>query len=147
LVFGGAATGNIFAGHFYNSGTNRFSSGVGAGGGVYAGAPDPGGRFGMNLVSAPKAEVAPVFIGATAGVGAGGFITNANNITELAGPFTMRQLNTPIGSVQLDTGSGIFVLSVTGGPKGLGTGSFVQMTTTTATSPAIPTMMRPPGIR
>jgi RHS repeat-associated protein len=137
LIGGGAATGNLFGGEFYDNRTGRMSRGVGAGGGIYAGAPEVGGTMPYgHIVAAPKTGQGdiPLIVGGSAGVGYGGFITNARNVQDLKGPFSTTQINTPIGGIQLDTGGGIWVFSVTGGPKGIG-GSLVHITTKTAVLP------------
>jgi hypothetical protein len=54
--------------------------------------------------------------GSYAGVGAGFYLTNANNAQGLSGVFNTYSLNTPIGSIQLGLSGGTFIFSVTSGP-------------------------------
>jgi hypothetical protein len=71
--------------------------------------------------------------GATAGLGVGGFITNAKNAQDLKGPFDTWSLNLPIFSLQFASGGGVWTA---GGSLGKSWGlslSRYTVTTTTAT--------------
>lgn len=69
-------------------------------------------------------------LGLSAGVGGGGFITNACDANELRGPFDTFTIGTPIGSVQVGKSGDTWIGSVTGGP-GLPSLSISQYPTNT----------------
>ncbi len=72
--------------------------------------------------------------GAWAGVGGGGFFTNADNTNDLSGPFDNFEINTPVGSVAVqwgrnDKGRFIFQVAATAGPsEGLGVAKYKTKT-------------------
>ena len=70
--------------------------------------------------------------GATAGFGAGGFITNAKCAKQLKGPFDTWTLNLPIISLQFASGGGIWTAGASAGKSwGLSLSRY-NVTTTTA---------------
>jgi hypothetical protein len=118
IVFGGGGTasagGGVFGGGRQGLNVGGFASTGGFVGGAGYGAsypaPLPGGTTGV--------------AGAYAGVGAGGFITNATSAADLKGPFSTYSINTPIGSIQLGRSGSTWIFSVTCGvpPCGIGAG-------------------------
>ncbi len=84
------------------------------------------------------AQGSPAILGASAGAGVSGFITNASNVEQLAGPFSTYSLNVGVGpfqfSAQLATGGGVWELGVSPPFGGITFGaSASKMTTCTAT--------------
>jgi RHS repeat-associated protein len=73
-----------------------------------------------------------VVVGATAGLGVGGFITNAKCANDLLGPFDTWTLNLPIASFQFATGGGIWTAGVSVGKSWGFSASRYTVTTTTA---------------
>jgi len=127
----GAATGAAGGGAFYNP-TTAFSGGTFAGGGATAYA-------GGSNVSVPAQQSSPGVLGASAGGGASVFVTNAQYVQELSGPFTTYSLNVGLGptrfSAQLALGGNIWDLSLSIGPMGATYGlSGSRVTTNTVTS-------------
>lgn len=128
---GGTVQGQAGYGAFYGQksgslNTGGFAAGVAAGalGPYQAGAPNQG--------SAANGNVNPIVGGAYAGVGAGGVITNATNVQQLSGPFQTFTISTPVFSLGLSYGGGIWSLSGTIGPGFFG--AFTSTTTTTVTT-------------
>jgi RHS repeat-associated protein len=118
VVYGAGATGSVGGGVF-GGGSQGLNVGGFVSGGAFVGgpglsasapAPLPGGTTGA--------------VGAYAGAGVGGFITNATNVGELKGPFNTYSINTPIGSLQLGVSGSTWIFSVTCGvpPCGIGAG-------------------------
>jgi RHS repeat-associated protein len=58
-------------------------------------------------------------IGGYAGGGVGLFLTNADNVSDLGGPFKTLLINTPLVSIQIGSSNGVVIGSITVGP-GLG---------------------------
>jgi RHS repeat-associated protein len=59
----------------------------------------------------------PRVLGTYAGIGGGGFFTNATCVTDLGGPFKEYHLNLPWFSISYAVSGDIFIVSVTVGPK------------------------------
>jgi hypothetical protein len=96
--------------------------------------------FGSSAIGTPK-QSSPGVLGASVGGGAFGFVTNAQSVQQLGGPFSSYSLNLGFGSAQfsvnLATGGGIWALSVS--PPFAGVtflGSASKITTNTTTSAA-----------
>jgi RHS repeat-associated protein len=120
IAAGFGTTGSLGGGVFFNS----FSPSVGgfASGGIFAGGPG----WGMSVPSLPSKS--NWVFGYYSGAGVNAFVTNANDVSELSGPFKTYSFNLAFGfrafSVQFSigkskTGRTIGVLSY-GGPMGLG---------------------------
>ena len=118
VVGSGAVEGGIVAGA---GGT------VEAGGGAFTGGNHVGGfAGGGGFVGGPNGPTAPASnsphgaVGAFAGIGGGGFLTNASNVTQLRGPFHTCSLNVGIGpikgSIQIGVSGGTWIGSITVGP-------------------------------
>ena len=110
FLIGAGVNAAVGSGYFYSN-NNGLSSGLFANFGGFIGGPNYG-------VCYPKE--APPFGSTTAngiyaGIGQGGFVTNANNINELSGAFNNFNINTPFFSAQLSYSNNIFVLSYTKG--------------------------------
>jgi RHS repeat-associated protein len=101
---GAAAQGSGGVGYFSGTGYGGF-----LGGGAFAGPAD---RTGC----APASQGDPaVSAGLYAGIGAGGFWTNANSASDLKGYFSTFNVNTPIGSFQFAiSGTTVFASLVFG---------------------------------
>ena len=128
---GAEANGSVGAGEFYSP-TTGFSHGAFASGGA-------AGYAGSSVAGAPTQTSAPGALGASAGGGASIFITNAQSVQQLSGPFTTYSLNVGFGpfqfGAQLALGGGIWDLSFSPPFTGLtfgGSGS--RVTTQTATT-------------
>lgn len=123
---GATAQGQIGAGAFMGQSgslnTGSFATGAAAA------------RFGPSQAGSPNqsGSVNPVVMGAYAGAGLGVFVTNATNVEQLGGPFQTLTLATPVGSISLSFGGGIWSASVTAGPGAVGAAS--GLTTNTRTS-------------
>jgi RHS repeat-associated protein len=112
LVAGAGATGAAGAGVFWG-GNAGLNVGGFASGGAFAGGP----MYGVNAFD-PLAGGTTAAAGGFAGVGAGGYFTNATSTAGLKGVFNNYSLNTPIGSIQLGISGDTFIVSVTVGPGG-----------------------------
>jgi hypothetical protein len=134
---GGGGTAGVFGGQFTNGQRTVNGAGAQGGGMVYA-------LAGANavtpraIVSAPEIseDESATVLGASAGVGAGLFFTNAASPEELRGPFDTRQLNTPWFGVQYDTSGDVKVFSFTVGPQ-VGA-SYYHGKTSAVTTPSLP---------
>jgi RHS repeat-associated protein len=122
LAAGGGVTASFGGGIFWG-GPQGLNAGGFASGGAFIGAPGysssyptplPGGTTGV--------------LGAYAGAGAGGFVTNATNVDELKDAFNTYSINTPIGSAQLGVSGKTWIFSVTCGvpPCGIGIGAAIS---------------------
>jgi len=107
------------------TGTGVFWGGPkGVTGGAWA---DAGGFAGTGTrgLAFPRTRAPHAVAGAYAGIGAIGWLTNANSVNELAGPFHNININAGIGpirgSLQIAWSNGIVVVSI--GPPGLGLGA------------------------
>jgi len=102
---GAAAQGSGGVGYFSDTGLGGF-----LGGGGFAGPADRAG-------CAPASQGDPaVAAGLYAGIGAGGFWTNANSTAELKGYFSTFNVNTPIGSFQFAISGTTMFASLVFGP-------------------------------
>lgn len=129
-VAGAAATGSAGGGVFYNP-QSGFSGGAFAGGGATAYA-------GGSNVGAP-AQSGPGVLLASAGGGGGVFVTNAQYVSQLSGPFTNYSLNVGFGpfqfSAQLALGGNIWEASLSPPRAGVTFGlSASRVTTNTVTT-------------
>lgn len=130
-VAGASAAGSAGAGMFYNPGSG-FSGGGFAGGGATA--------YGLGSnVGTPTQQSSPGVLGASAGGGLSGFLTNAQSVSQLSGPFTVYSFNLGFGpaqfSAQLAIGGNIWEASLSAGPMGATFGlSGSRITTNTVTS-------------
>jgi RHS repeat-associated protein len=126
-------------------GAGEVGGGGGVGGGVAAAANSGigifgGGPAGVNVGGYTASGVSPLdnpdqfILGATAGLGVGGFITNAKCAHDLLGPFTTWTLNLPIISLQYAYGGGIWTGGFSIGKSWGLDFSRYTVTTTTATS-------------
>ena len=142
LTGGIADTTDVSGGFFYDSNRqNAFVQGAALEYGLQA--HPPLGVSPLVTVATPPAENTPFTFGRSAGVGVGGFVTNAGSPEQLGGPFYTRQLNTPAFSAQYSSASdGTWVFSLTFGPA-VG-GSYWQGTTNTVTSPSMPVIPTTP---
>jgi RHS repeat-associated protein len=68
----------------------------------------------------PQGDTLPLIAGLYAGLGAGLFTTNARNVSQLNGPFTSITVSTPIGSLNVSYGGGIWSGAVMAGPGDVG---------------------------
>ena len=92
VVAGTSATGSVSGGYFRDGGAGAFASG-----GAFAGSP----AGGVSAVQDPNNANNPgVVVGASVGVGAGGFITNADTVGDLSGPFETVNVNLVVVSFQ-----------------------------------------------
>ena len=120
--------------------TGSFGDGVFFGGekGVNSGAFLSGGYFKNFSSYESESGVCtgqkPFVFGASAGVGGGGFLTNANSVEDLSGPFDTYSLNIPGVSLQFGYSNGIGIASAIVGPS-LGL-NFSGYPTTTVTTPS-----------
>jgi hypothetical protein len=71
-------------------------------------------------MNCPTCNQTPWAVGAYAGVGGGGFLTNAKKVGDLSGPFKQWNLNTPWFSLSFGWSSGTWIFSGTFGPGGVG---------------------------
>jgi RHS repeat-associated protein len=134
----GGAAGNVGAGAVGGGATGAVGGGVFWGGpsGVNGGVFASGGAFvrespGVVSLKCPNYNQTPWAVGAYAGVGAGGFLTNAKKAADLKGPFKQWNLNTPIGSINFGWSDGTWILSITAGPGDVGDISGYPTTTVT----------------
>lgn len=86
---------------------------------------------GVVSLKCPNYNQTPWAVGAYAGVGLGGFLTNAKKAADLKGPFKQWNLNTPIGSIDFGWSDGTWILSITAGPGDVGDVSGYPTTTVT----------------
>lgn len=119
---GGGATGSIADGAFWGRGRG-FSRGHFKSFGAFAGVPDDGPHYpseGPNEDVDRDHHQVRFVEGAYAGFGGGIFLTNADSICDLAGPFHTWTLNVGVGpvkgSIQFGYNNGIGIVSITGGP-------------------------------
>jgi RHS repeat-associated protein len=125
LVGGGTAEAGWGSG-----GGGQAASGVGLFTGTGIGAFTESGGFAS---SEPDASTRQFVFGATAGVGAGPFISNASNPQQLLGPFDTMTLNLPLVSIQVAGDGKIWTATVSVGRSyGLSISRY-SVTTTTAT--------------
>ncbi len=116
VVVGSGATVSGGVGVF-GGGSQGINTGGYVSGGAYSGTPGnnvgyPGGQ---------NVQTGNGVIGGYAGVGVGGFITNATSACQLSGPFSTWSINTPWGSAQFGYSDGTWIGSITVGP-GIGGG-------------------------
>ena len=130
-ALGAGANGAVGAGEFYSS-TTGFSHGGFAEGGATA--------YAGNLaVGAPAQTSAPGVALASVGAGASIFVTNAQSVQQLSGPFTTYSLNVGVGpfqfSAQLALGGNIWDFSLSPPLGGVTFGvSGSKITTNTVTT-------------
>jgi len=109
VAAGAAAQGSGGIGYFSGTGYGGF-----LGGGAFAGPADP---VNHNTACAPASQGdAAVVGGLYAGIGAGGFWTNANSASDLKGYFSTFNVNTPWGSFQFAISGTTIFSSLTVGP-------------------------------
>lgn len=125
-VAGAAAQATTGGGAFYSS-----SSGDSAGTFVSYGAAANAGRA---VAGVPAQASTPVVAGASLGGGASLFVTNAQSVQQLSGPFTTYSVNVGFGpaqfSAQLSVGGGIWQASVSPPYAGLTAGASISKITT-----------------
>jgi hypothetical protein len=127
LVAGAGANVSVGGGFFIDNSNYDVSPGLYAAGGGFAGGP-------KHSVSFPCSDQPPWAFGASAGIGRGAFLTNANNVTELRGPFDQYNLNLPFVSISLGISGSTWIVSGSIGPSG---GISVSgYSTTTVTTPS-----------
>ena len=141
-----SAGGTVATGHGLFLSTNNgkispgFFSAAGAFGTIMGGAaPAPSGQMPSTTVQYPSggggSGLAPAAFGASAGVGEGIFLTNAQNVAGLSGAFNQANINLPIGSISLGWSNGTFMLSILLGPS-VGASASVYPTNTFAVAPS-----------
>ncbi|PPU91637.1 RHS repeat-associated core domain-containing protein, partial [Xanthomonas albilineans] len=115
VVAGAGATASVGAGIF-GGGKCGINDGVFASGGAFAGGPG----YGAQYPKYPQGNNMNVAGGDFAGVGAGGFLTNATSVAELSGPFDTWTFNVGVGplqfSAQFALAGDIWIGSITAGP-------------------------------
>ncbi len=126
--YGGAGVVSAGAGAFFGSG--RANAGAFASAGAALTSRGRLGNYPANNTSIPNFSV-----GASGGVGAGVFLTNAASSGALFGPFTSFLISIGVLGVEIDYSGGIGILSVTFG-KSTGAGISVLQTNTLYTSSA-----------
>ncbi len=135
LLAGAGVSGSVGGGVFWG-GPQGVNVGGFAGAGAFVGGPGFGVSYPTPLPGGTTAAA-----GAYAGVGAGGFFTNATSAAELQGPFNTYSINTPIGSVQLGVSGSTWILSATCSvpPCGIGTPTYTTSTypTNTVATPSV----------
>jgi RHS repeat-associated protein len=124
VVEGAGATGSLGGGFFYD-GNQGFNGGTFISGGAFAGGPGDG-------VSAPNGQnvgTGDFSAGGYVGAGGSGFLTNAQNVQDLSGPFSTWNvdvsLGVQLGSLQVEWGqnaAGQNVWVVSYGPPFAGVG-------------------------
>ncbi len=136
IVGGGVV--NIGVGGIGAGGNVAVGAGVFWGGpaGVNTGALASGGAFarespGVVSLKCPNYNQTPWALGAYAGVGGGGFLTNAKKVADLAGPFKQWNLNTPFGSITFGWSDGTRIVGIVAGPGDVGDVSGYPTTTIT----------------
>ena len=131
VVAGAGATASVGAGLF-GGGQSGLNLGAFASAGAFAGGPG----YGKQCPAYPGGNKSNVAGGAFAGVGAGGFLTNATSAAELRGPFDTWTFNIGVGPIQLSVqfgeSAGTWIGSVTVGP-GIGISGSSYPTNTWAT--------------
>jgi len=133
----GGATGSVGAGFFANGlDVGNGDIGVFASGGAFF-----RGHLDEPATSAPKYDQSPGAVGLFAGVGGGGFITNAKKACDLNGPFKQWNVNLEVLGVNYANSDGFWsflkgtwTLSVTVGPAFGGDVSAYPTTTVTAST-------------
>lgn len=133
LVVGGGATGSVGGGLFSSGGVGTFASGgTAVGGPGYAvGAPGNTGQ-------------ADFFEGAYVGFGGGVFLTNADTVSQLGGPFWQWNMDFWFGSISFAYSHGTWICSLT--PFGAGEGfAGTGYSTTTVTGQPGNVFSNPPG--
>jgi len=142
VVTGGGVTGSAGFGAFVDS-NGAVTGGAFAAGGAFVGNPL------ASAVYPPATTQRPWVLGASAGVGTGSFVSNANTVCDLKGPFNQFNINTPWMSVSFSWGTNadgkpIWVVSVTTGKgEGLSVSSYPTTTVVTPTLPIISTPHSP----
>ena len=118
IFVGAGATGSAGGGVF-GGGTQGVNVGGFVSGGAFVGVGDLGASYPAPLPGGTTGAV-----GGYAGVGAGGFISNATSADELSGPFNTYSINTPLGSFQFGKSGDTWIASLTCGvpPCGIGYG-------------------------
>jgi hypothetical protein len=115
------ATGGGGIGAFYNPGEGLSAGAFGQGGAMLA---IPGDDNTSTSFPSGPGNKSLGGVGAAAGVGLGGFLTNAKNICDLKGPFNTVLVDVGIGplsaEVQISWVNGTFIISATGSPAGIG---------------------------
>jgi RHS repeat-associated protein len=84
-----------------------------------------------NSVGTPSTDQNVGFAGASAGIGGGFFVTNANKPCELNGPFHQWDINLPFISINLGVSGNTWIFSATAGPS-VGFSATSYSTTTAA---------------
>jgi hypothetical protein len=129
------ATASAGSGYFRDSAGN-VTTGNFVSGGAFVGSP-------LAYVSAVNTNQSPWALGAFAGVGRGLFITNANSVCNLKGPFNQYNLDLgPVGFSFSIGSDGTWVFSITAGPGGIASASGYP-TTTEVSVPAPVVTQRP----
>lgn len=130
---GAGATASGGAGVFWG-GPQGVNAGAYGSAGAFAGGPG----YGAQYPCYPQGNNANIAAGAFAGVGAGGFLTNASSAGDLRGPFDTYTVNIGVGpiqgSLQIGYSGGTWIGSVTVGP-GIGISGSTYPTNTWATGP------------
>jgi hypothetical protein len=132
--WGAAATGAAGIGLFYDKNIPFGDLPINAGGWLAHGEMA---RWGDHIAQHPKKcdldqPQDPKVYGIDAGgIGEGVYITNANNVGELAGPFRQWNVNTPWGSASFGKSGDTWIFSITVGPS-VGGGYSAYPTTTKA---------------
>jgi hypothetical protein len=127
--YGAGATAGVGAGIF-GGGSNGINGGAFSTGGAFIGGPD-------HSLGAPQCQNNLTgVLGGFAGIGVGGYITNATSTNQLSGYFNSYSFNLGIGpikfSAQLGTGGGKWIGSITVGP-GIGLSGSAYPTNTITT--------------
>jgi RHS repeat-associated protein len=131
LVVGGGATGSVGTGVFV--GGSGVSTGGFASGGVAAGGP------GVSIGALENTGQTDFFTGGFMGVGGGLFLTNADSVSQLGGPFWQWNLDLEIFSLSFEYSNGIWVCSGTFGPAVGAAATDYSTTTVTGQPGSFPT--------
>ena len=133
-VYGSAVTGSAGTGVFVGpNGTATGGSFAAAGGAV--------GGPGISTGVPGNTGQTDGFFGAYTGIGAGVFLTNASNVSQLGGPFSQWNLDLWLFSISIESSNGVWLCSITGGPAD---GAAVTAYPTTTVTPG-PTPLPPAG--
>jgi RHS repeat-associated protein len=136
-----ASVGGGFAG--FSGGTQTNGQAIGPSNGFFGnyggfiGGPTGGATFpsfGPCDNAPPPLVPTGAVLGASAGVGVGAFVTNAASVSDLGGPFNNININTPIGSINISYGGGIWEVGVSVGPS-VGASVSTYQTNTATTNP------------